>query len=197
MFAVIQTGGKQYKVASNDTLVVEKLTGEPGEKVTFDVLAVGSEKQIAVGAPTVSGAKVTAEILSHGQGEKVVIFKKKRRQNYRRTKGHRQPYTALFITEIVDDKGNKVAADNDKKPKARTAAEPKKAEKKAPAKKAAAKPAAKPAAKKAAAKPAAKKAEPKKTEAKKADAKPAAKKAESKPAAKKPAAKKTDTKKKD
>lgn len=187
MFAVIQTGGKQYKVASNDTLVVEKLAGEPGEKVTFDVLAVGSEKQVAVGAPTVSGAKVTAEILSHGKGEKVVIFKKKRRQNYRRTRGHRQPYTALFITEIVDDKGNKVAADNDKKPKAKKpAAEPKKA---------AAKPAAKKAApKKAAAKPAAKTAEKKPAE-KKAAAKPAAKKAETKTAAKKPAAKKTEAKK--
>lgn len=191
MFAVIQTGGKQYKVASNDTLVVEKLAGEPGEKVTFDVLAVGSEKQVAVGAPTVSGAKVTAEILSHGKGEKVVIFKKKRRQNYRRTRGHRQPYTALFITEIVDDKGNKVAADNDKKPKAKKpAAEPKKAEEKA-----AAKPAAKKAApKKAAAKPAAKTAEKKPAE-KKAAAKPAAKKAETKTAAKKPAAKKTEAKK--
>lgn len=173
MFAVIQTGGKQYKVASNDTLVVEKLAGEPGEKVTFDVIAVGNDKQVAVGAPTVSGAKVTAEILSHGLGEKVIIFKKKRRQNYRRTRGHRQPYTALFITEIVDDKGNKAAADAAKKPKAKTVAEPK-AEKKAPAKAAA-----KPAAKKAEAKPAAKKAET----------------AEKKPAAKKPAAKKTESKK--
>lgn len=181
MFAVIQTGGKQYKVASNDTLVVEKLAGEPGEKVTFDVIAVGSDKQVAVGAPTVSGAQVTAEILSHGKGEKVVIFKKKRRQNYRRTRGHRQPYTALFITEVKDEKGNKVAADADKKPKAKTVAEPKTEAKKAPAKKAAAKPAAKKAAPKA--------------EAKKADAKPATKKADAKPAAKKPAAKKTESKK--
>lgn len=184
MFAVIQTGGKQYKVASNDTLLVEKLTGEPGDKVTFDVITVGSEKQVAVGAPTVSGAKVTAEILSHGLGEKVVIFKKKRRQNYRRTRGHRQPYTALFITEIVDEKGNKVAADASRKPKPRQAAEPQATEKKAPVKKAAAEPK----------KPAAK-AAPKKAEAKKADAKPAAKKAEAKPAAKKPAAKKTESKK--
>jgi len=178
MFAVIQTGGKQYKVASNDTLVVEKLTGEPGDKVTFDVLAVGSEKAVAVGAPTVSGAKVTAEILSHGKGEKVVIFKKKRRQNYRRTRGHRQAYTALFISEIVDDKGNKAQADAAKKPKPKKAAEPQaKADKKA---------AAKPAAKK----PAAKQAAPKKEAAK-----PAAKKTETKAAAKKPAAKKTESKK--
>jgi large subunit ribosomal protein L21 len=172
MFAVIQTGGKQYKVASNDTLVVEKLAGEPGDKVTFDVVTVGSDKHMAVGAPTVSGAKVTAEILSHGKGEKVVIFKKKRRQNYRRTKGHRQPYTALFISEIVDDKGNKAAADAAKKPQPKKAAEP-----------AAKKPAAKAAPKKAVAKPA----------TKKADSKPAA---EKKPAAaKKPAAKKTESKK--
>ncbi|MCH2547710.1 MAG: 50S ribosomal protein L21 [Alphaproteobacteria bacterium] len=176
MFAVIQTGGKQYKVASNDTLVVEKLAGEPGDTVTFDVLAVGSEKQVAIGAPTVSGAKVTAEILSHGQGEKVIIFKKKRRQNYRRTKGHRQPYTALFINEILDDKGNKAAADAAKKPKPKAEAKPaeKKVEKKV--------------AKKPAAKPAAKKAAPKKA------AKPAAKKTETK-AATKPAAKKTESKK--
>lgn len=184
MFAVIQTGGKQYKVASNDTLVVEKLAGEPGDKVTFDVIAVGSEKAVAVGAPLVSGAKVTAEILSHGKGEKVVIFKKKRRQNYRRTRGHRQPYTALFISEIVDDKGNKASADAARKPKQKAAAAP--VEKKVPAEKAA-KPAAKPATKK----PAAQKAAPKKDAAEK----PAAKKTETKAAAKKPAAKKTESKK--
>lgn len=174
MFAVIQTGGKQYKVASNDTVKVEKLAGEPGDKVTFDVITVGSEKNVAVGAPTVSGAKVTAEILSHGKAEKVVIFKKKRRQNYRRTRGHRQPFTALFITEIVDDKGNKVAADAAKKPQPKKTAEPAaKAEKKAAAKA-----------------PAAKKAAPKKEAAK-----PAAEKTEKKAAAKKPAAKKTESKK--
>jgi large subunit ribosomal protein L21 len=174
MFAVIQTGGKQYKVASNDTVKVEKLAGEPGDKVTFDVITVGGEKNVAVGAPTVSGAKVTAEILSHGLAEKVVIFKKKRRQNYRRTRGHRQPFTALFITEIVDDKGNKVAADAAKKPKPKKSAEPAaKAEKKAAAKA-----------------PAAKKAAPKKEAAK-----PAAEKTEKKAAAKKPAAKKTESKK--
>lgn len=176
MFAVIQTGGKQYKVASNDTVKVEKLAGEPGDKVTFDVITVGSEKTVAVGAPTVSGAKVTAEILSHGLAEKVVIFKKKRRQNYRRTRGHRQPFTALFITEIVDDKGNKVAADAAKKPQPKKTAEPAaKAEKKVVAK---------------TAKPAAKKAAPKKEAAK-----PAAEKTEKKAAAKKPAAKKTESKK--
>lgn len=195
MFAVIQTGGKQYKVASNDTLVVEKLAGEPGDKVTFDVLAVGSEKQVAIGAPTVSGAKVTAEILAHGQGDKVVIFKKKRRQNYRRTRGHRQPYTALFISEILDDKGSKSAADAAKKPKQKTAEEKeaaKPATKKAAGKKPVAKKAAakKPAAKKSDSKPVAKKAAPKKEAAK-----PAAKKTESKAEAKKPAAKKTESKK--
>lgn len=179
MFAVIQTGGKQYKVASNDTVKVEKLAGEPGDKVTFDVIAVSGEKNVAVGAPTVSGAKVTAEILSHGLAEKVVIFKKKRRQNYRRTRGHRQPFTALFITEIVDDKGNKVTADAAKKPQPKKAVEPAaKAEKKAAAKA-----------------PAAKKAAPKKEAAKPAAKAPATEKTEKKAAAKKPAAKKTESKK--
>lgn len=178
MFAVIQTGGKQYKVASNDTLKVEKLAGEPGDKVTLEVIAVGNDKQVAVGA-TVSGATVTAEILSQGKADKVLIFKKKRRQNYRRTKGHRQPYTSLFITEIMDENGNKVAADAAKKPQPKKAAEP----------------AAKKSVVKQEAKPAAKKAAPKKEAAK-----PAAKKAENttaeKPAAaKKPAAKKTESKK--
>lgn len=180
MFAVIQTGGKQYKVASNDTLKVEKLAGEPGDKVTLEVIAVGNDKQVAVGATALSGATVTAEILSHGRNDKVIIFKKKRRQNYRRTKGHRQQYTALFISEIADAKGNKSAADAAKKPQPKKVAEP--AVKKA---------AVKAAPKAETAKPAAKKAAPKKEAAK-----PAAKATAEKPAAaKKPAAKKTESKK--
>lgn len=187
MFAVIQTGGKQYKVSSNDLVLVEKLDGEPGQKVSLDVVAVGDDKGVAVGTPLVSGAKVTAEILSHGKEDKVLIFKKKRRQNYRRTNGHRQPYTALFITEISDAQGNKVSADAAKKPKGKA----QKVEQSPSAKKSAA-PVKKPAAAK-------KEAAPKKAAAEKKPAaakKPAAKKAAAeKPAAeKKPAAKKTETK---
>lgn len=181
MFAVIQTGGKQYKVASSDTVLVEKLEGNAGDVVTLDVVAIGSGKDVTIGAPLVSGAKVTAEIIGVEKGDKVLIFKKKRRQNYRRTNGHRQQFTKLFITGIADASGNKTEADAKRKPVAKAAA-------------------AAPAAKKAAAKPAAKKAAA--PAAKKAAAKPAAKKAEAKPAAekkpaaaKKPAAKKTATKK--
>ena len=186
MFAVVKAGGKQYTVASNDLLKVEKLDGNPGDIVTLDVISVGSGSTVAVGTPLVSGAKVTAEILSHGKADKVVIFKKKRRQNYRRTRGHRQQYTALFITEIVNDKGEKSSADMNKKPKYRSAADaapqPKKAKvektaKPAAAKKAAAPKAAKPAAEKKASAAKAPKAE--------GAAKPAAKKT---PAKKEPKA---------
>lgn len=173
MFAVIQTGGKQYKVASSDKVFVERLAGEPGETVTLDVVAVGDETSVAIGAPLVSGAKVTAEILSHGLGDKVLVFKKKRRQNYRRTRGHRQGYTALFVKEIVDANGKKVTADVQPKVK------------KAPAEK--------PAEKVTEAKPTAKKAPVKKTapKAEKAEAKLATEKKAAAP--KKAAAKKTET----
>lgn len=101
MFAVIKTGGKQYKVAKDDVLTVEKLDGEPGAALTLaDVLMVGTGAEVKVGAPLVSGAAVKAEILEHGRGDKVLVFKKRRRQNYRRKRGHRQDYTKLKITEI-------------------------------------------------------------------------------------------------
>ncbi len=97
MFAVIRTGGKQYKVAKDDVLEVEKLAGEPGAKIEFgEVLAAGSK----IGAPLLSGAKVLAEIVKQFRDEKVVIFKKRRRHNYRRKKGHRQYLTQVKITEI-------------------------------------------------------------------------------------------------
>jgi len=98
MFAVIKTGGKQYKVAPNDVIRVEKLAGEAGETVTLDqVLMVGDK----IGAPTVAGASVTATVVEQTRADKVIIFKKKRRQNYRRKKGHRQELTVLRITNIA------------------------------------------------------------------------------------------------
>lgn len=97
MFAVIKTGGKQYKVAPSDVILVERLPGEAGDTVTLDqVLMVGD----TVGAPLVEGATVTATLVEHTRGEKLIIFKKKRRQNYRRKKGHRQDLTVLRIAEI-------------------------------------------------------------------------------------------------
>jgi large subunit ribosomal protein L21 len=101
MYAVIKTGGKQYRVQPGDVLVVEKLQGEPGDEIRFDhVLMVGDEAGAVVGAPTVEGAAVTAALVETRKGEKVKIFKKIRRQGYRRTKGHRQPETVLRVLSL-------------------------------------------------------------------------------------------------
>jgi large subunit ribosomal protein L21 len=101
-FAVIRTGGKQYRVTPNAVLTVEKLEAEPGATVTFhDVLALGGEGGLTLGAPTVPGASVTATVLEQKKGEKVIVFKKKRRQNYRRKRGHRQRLTVLRIGDIA------------------------------------------------------------------------------------------------
>ena len=101
MFAVIMTGGKQYKVAKDDVIVVEKLLGEAGAKIALDeVLLVGGEGDAKVGAPMVAGASVAAEIVEQTRGDKVIIFKKKRRKNHRRKNGHRQDLTVLRITDI-------------------------------------------------------------------------------------------------
>jgi large subunit ribosomal protein L21 len=103
MFAVIKTGGKQYRVAANQTLEVEKLPGEAGDKVTFsDVLMLGGDAP-QVGAPLVAGASVAAEIVEQRRGSKVIIFKKRRRQNSRRKNGHRQHLTLVRVTEILTD----------------------------------------------------------------------------------------------
>jgi large subunit ribosomal protein L21 len=100
MFAVIQTGGKQYRVAEGDRLRVEKLAGDVGAKVTFDkVLLIGGET-IKVGTPLVGGAKVSAEIVAQARDKKVIVFKFRRRKNYRRKQGHRQPFTELKITGV-------------------------------------------------------------------------------------------------
>ena len=100
MYAVIKTGGKQYRVAKGDKIFVEKLEGNVGDAVSFDqVLFVGGES-MKLGKPTVAGAKVDAKILEHGRGEKVIIFKFRRRKNYVRRNGHRQNYTAVKIAAI-------------------------------------------------------------------------------------------------
>lgn len=102
MYAVIRTGGKQYKVSANDKLAVEKLAGEPGGKIEFaDVLALGNGADLKVGKPTLAGAKVTATIVEQKLGEKLVVFKKRRRQNSRRRNGHRQMLTVVKIDQIV------------------------------------------------------------------------------------------------
>jgi len=100
MYAVIRTGGKQYKVAKDDVLKVEKLAGDAGAKIAFgDVLMLGG-KSVKAGTPLVAGASVDAEIVEQGRGEKVVAFKKKRRKNTHRKRGHRQSYTKVKITGI-------------------------------------------------------------------------------------------------
>lgn len=97
MFAVIKTGGKQYKVAMDDVIAIEKLPGEAGAAITFDeVLMVGDK----IGAPLVSGASVSAQVIDQFKTDKVIVFKKKRRQNYRRKNGHRQQMTLVKITGI-------------------------------------------------------------------------------------------------
>jgi len=102
MYAVIKTGGKQYRVQPGDVLVVEKLAGEPGDKVAFDqVLMVGEGEAVTVGAPLVADAEVTATFIETRKGEKIKIFKKIRRQGYRRTRGHRQHESVLRVTAIA------------------------------------------------------------------------------------------------
>ena len=100
MFAVIKTGGKQYRVAARDLLKVEKVDGEPGQTIQFgEVLLVGGDT-VTVGTPTVAGATVAAEVVEQGRGPKVIAFKKRRRKNSRRKRGHRQELTTVRITEI-------------------------------------------------------------------------------------------------
>ncbi len=101
MFAVIKTGGKQYKVQKDDKLLVEKLEGNEGDKLTIDdVLMVADGKTSKIGEPVVKGASVEATLVKHTRGPKITVFKKKRRQNYRRKKGHRQDLTMIQITNI-------------------------------------------------------------------------------------------------
>jgi len=170
MFAVIRTGGKQYRVAKDDKIVVERLTGEPGAMVELaDVLMIGGDgKAPTVGSPVIDKAAVFAEVVEQSRADKIIVFKKHRRKNYRRTRGHRQEQTVLRIVDVSPTGTRpkagakaKAAPKTDTKPKA----EPK--EKAAPP------------------------AETKKTEARA----PAKEEAKKKPAAKKPAAPKATTKK--
>jgi large subunit ribosomal protein L21 len=102
MYAVIKTGGKQYRVAENDLVTVERLAGAAGDKVELDqVLAVGAGADVKIGTPVLAGAKVSAEIVEQARGDKVIIFKKRRRKNSRRKNGHRQDLTVLKITGIA------------------------------------------------------------------------------------------------
>jgi len=102
MYAVVQTGGKQYRLSVGDSVRVEKLAGEPGTVVDLpQVLMVGDGEQISVGTPAIEGACVKAEILAHGRDKKIRVFKMKRRKKYRRTQGHRQSFTQLRVTDIT------------------------------------------------------------------------------------------------
>ena len=155
MFAVIKTGGKQYKVAPNDVLRIEKIAGQPGDTVELGaVLAVGGEAGVTLGAPLVEGAMVAAQVIEQGRADKIIVFKKKRRKNHRRRNGHRQHETVLRVTEILTDGKKPSKARSKAKAKAKTAPAKAAATENAPAKKAAPTQAA---AKKAPAKKAAKK----------------------------------------
>lgn len=102
MYAVIKTGGKQYKVAPGEKLKVETLTADVGATISFDqVLMIANGDQHTIGSPVVAGGKVTAEVVSHGRGEKVRIIKHRRRKNYHKEQGHRQNYTEVRIKDIV------------------------------------------------------------------------------------------------
>jgi len=179
MFAVIKTGGRQYRVVPDDVLEIGKIAGEVGTIVQLgEVLLVGGEQPV-LGAPTVAGASVAAEVLQHKRGPKIIAFKKRRRKNSRRKRGYRDEITVLRVTEILTDNKQPTVGPRPKKEKPVAAAPaegedaetPKKtAKKKAPARKPAAKTTAKAAAKPRA-KPDARKRDGKKAPAKKAAAK--------------------------
>lgn len=100
MYAVIRTGGKQYKVAVGDEVLVEKLDADVGAEVAFEVLMLCGEECVQVGKPVVSGVTAKGEVVEHGKGKKVVVFKYKPKKNYRKKQGHRQPYTKVKINAI-------------------------------------------------------------------------------------------------
>ena len=111
MYAVIKTGGKQYRVAAGQKIKVEQIVASIGQEVTLnDVLAVGKDGDISLGTPLVAGATVTAQVIEHGRGDKVRIFKMRRRKHYQKHQGHRQNYTELFISGISSALGNDTAS---------------------------------------------------------------------------------------
>ena len=125
MYAVVKTGGKQYRVSKDDVLRVEKLAGEAGEVVTLDeVLMVGEGGDVTVGSPRVEGAAVAAEIVEQMRDRKIIIFKKRRRQNYRRKNGHRQHLTVLRITDILTNGAKPKPAKKKAAPETKAAAAP-------------------------------------------------------------------------
>ena len=171
MYALVRTGGKQYRVAKDDTILVERIAADEGAEVILDdIVMLGDGDKVTIGTPRVEGAAVSATVVSQTRGPKIIIFRRKRRKNHRHTQGHRQDLTLLKINAIAEDgKSLKPKAAPAKKAAAKEDAAPKAAAKKATAKKAAPKAEAKAAPKKAAAKKtAAKKATAKKAAAKKA-----------------------------
>ena len=105
MYAIIESCGRQYKVSEGDVVFFEKLDAEEGKKVSFDkVVLVSDDKKVEVGAPYVKGVKVEGKVVEHGKGKKIIVYKYKAKKNYRRTQGHRQPYTKVEITKIVAGK---------------------------------------------------------------------------------------------
>lgn len=103
MYAIIETGGKQYRVQEGDVLSIEKVNAEQGDMVEVDkVLAIVKEGQVIVGKPLVQGAKAVLKVLEHGKGEKILVFKYKPKKNYRKTRGHRQPFTKVVVDKIIE-----------------------------------------------------------------------------------------------
>ena len=100
MYAIIATGGKQYRVSEGDVLYIEKIDAEVGSTVSFDVLLVENEGDVKVGTPVLEGVKAEGKVVAQGRGEKIIVFKYKAKKNYRRKQGHRQPYTKVEITKI-------------------------------------------------------------------------------------------------
>jgi large subunit ribosomal protein L21 len=122
MFAVIKTGGKQYRVAAEDVIRIDKVKGDPGEIIEFgEVLVVGGDN-VSLGAPTIAGASVAAEVLEQGRGPKIIAFKKRRRKNSRRKGGHRQEFTLVRVTEILTE-GAKPSKQAASRSKAKTSAQ--------------------------------------------------------------------------
>ena len=112
MYAIIESCGKQYKVSEGDVVSFEKLDAEEGKKVSFDkVVLVSDEKKVEVGAPYVKGVKVEGKVVEHGKGKKIIVYKYKAKKNYRRTQGHRQPFTKVEITKIVTGKSAEAKAE--------------------------------------------------------------------------------------
>ena len=103
MFAVIKTGGKQYRVAAEDVIRIDKVKGDPGEIIEFGEVLVVSGDNVSLGTPTIAGASVAAEVIEQGRGPKIIAFKKRRRKNSRRKRGHRQEFTRVRVTEILTD----------------------------------------------------------------------------------------------